>query len=76
VLTEVNETVRREINLFNEMRKVYLQQNWLQAEIMLAELLRFSPESKLYQLYADRVLRLKLNPPKEKWDGVFVFDTK
>jgi len=76
VLTEVSEDLLREVKLFNEMRQVYLQQNWSAAEKMLAELLSFSPDSKLYQIYADRVASLKLNPPTEQWDGVFVFDSK
>jgi adenylate cyclase len=76
VLTEVSEDLLREVKLFNEMRQVYLQQNWSSAESMLAELLSLSPDSKLYQIYVARVASLKLNPPDEQWDGVFVFDTK
>jgi adenylate cyclase len=76
VLTEVDETRQREVQLFNEMRKVYLQQNWSAAEKMLAELHSLSPDSKLYLIYSARVASLKLNPPTEQWDGVFVFDSK
>ena len=58
------------------MRRLYLRQNWDQAELQLMNLQRLSPSTELYKIYAERVAYVHKNPPASDWDGVYVFDTK
>lgn len=76
LLSELDQSIQNEVALFNGMREAYLQQNWPVAENSLLELKKSSPDSMLYQIYADRISNLKLNPPNKQWNGVFVFETK
>ncbi len=74
--TEVSQAVLDEIRTFDEMRRCYLKQNWDQAESHLLNLQKLSPDTSLYQIYAERIAYFRKNPPAENWDGVFVFNTK
>jgi len=74
--TEVDKALQDEIKLFHEMRRLYLRQDWEQAELQLMNLQRMSPDTALYRIYAERVAYFRKNPPAADWDGVFVFQTK
>ena len=74
--TEVDKALQDEIKLFHEVRRLYLRQNWEQAELQLMNLQRMSPDTALYRIYAERVAYFRKNPPAADWDGVFVFQTK
>jgi adenylate cyclase len=65
-----------ELKLFHQALKNYRRQDWAQAELQLYNLQRMSPQSKLYQVYAERIAYFRHNPPALNWDGVFVFETK
>jgi adenylate cyclase len=54
----------------------YRAQDWDGAERRLAQLLAGAPDSRLYQMYAQRVAFFRTNPPGSDWDGVFRFETK
>lgn len=73
---EVTQGVLNELELFHEMRRSYRKQDWATAGLELLKLERMSPDTALYGIYAERVAYFRKNPPGEKWDGVFVFDTK
>lgn len=53
----------------------YRRQDWDQAEGILHELVRSRP-AKLYELYLERIAYLRVNPPTEEWDGVWVYESK
>lgn len=74
--TEVSKALQDEIKLFHEVRRLYLRQDWEQAELQLMNLQRMSPDTALYKIYAERVAYFRKNPPEADWDGVFVFQTK
>lgn len=74
--TEVGKALQDEIKLFHEVRRLYLRQDWEQAELQLMNLQRMSPDTALYGIYAERVAYFRKNPPTADWDGVFVFQTK
>ena len=74
--TEVGKALQDEIKLFHEVRRLYLRQDWDQAELQLMNLQRMSPDTALYGIYAERVAYFRKNPPAADWDGVFVFQTK
>lgn len=73
---EVSGDVLEEMKLFHQVLKLYRKQDWEQAELQLFNLQKMSPQAKLYQVYAERVMYFRNNPPGEDWDGVFVFKTK
>lgn len=73
---EVGKELHDEIRLFHEVRRLYRNQDWDQAELQLMNLQRMSPGTALYSVYADRIAYFRKNPPGEEWDGVFVFQTK
>lgn len=76
LITEVSQAVQDEVNLFHEMRRLYRQQDWEQAELQLMDLQRMAPDNALYQIYSTRVAYFREKPPGDYWDGVFVFQTK
>lgn len=73
---EVEPAVLEEIRLFQQMLRLYRKQEWDKAELQLFNLSRLSPQTKLYEVYSERVAYYRNNPPGENWDGVFVFKTK
>jgi len=68
--------VLEEIKIFNQALRLYRKQDWDKAELQLLSLCNMSPQSKLYQVYAERVAYFRKEPPGENWDGVFTFKTK
>ncbi len=73
---EVGQAVVEEIKLFQQALRLYRKQDWDRAELQLFNLLKISPGCKLYEVYSERVVYYRNNPPGEDWDGVFVFKTK
>ena len=73
---EVEQAVLEESKLFQQALRMYRKQEWDKAELQLFNLLKIAPKSKLYEVYAERVIHYRSNPPGENWDGVFVFKTK
>ena len=73
---EVGQAVLEEIKLFQQVLRMYRKQEWDKAELQLFNLLKIAPQSKLYAVYAERVVHYRNNPPGGDWDGVFVFKTK
>jgi adenylate cyclase len=73
---EVGTALQDEVNLFHEALRLYRAQNWELAEKQLLELQRMSPNTALYQVYIERVIHFRNEPPAADWDGVFVFKRK
>jgi len=73
---EVGQAVLDEVKLFHQALRSYRKQEWDKAELELLSLHNMAPDSKLYQVYAERVAYYRANPPGENWDGVFIFKTK
>ncbi len=73
---EVPAEVLEQLTLWKQALRFYRAQDWEQAELQLLNLLRQAPESRLYQLYLERVALLRKNPPGADWDGVTTFETK
>ncbi|MFA5826690.1 MAG: adenylate/guanylate cyclase domain-containing protein, partial [Gallionellaceae bacterium] len=73
---QVDKDVLEEMKLFQQTLRSYHKQEWEQAELQLFNLQKMSPQAKLYQVYAERVVYFRNNPPGADWDGVFVFKTK
>lgn len=73
---EVSAGVLDELKLFNQALRMYRKQDWDAAELQLLSLRNMSPQTKLYQVYADRVAYFRKVAPSENWDGAFDFKTK
>ena len=65
-----------EVAAFERMRAHYRNQFWSGAMAELQTLLDRHPETRLYQLYRDRIEYFAKHPPGDAWDGVFNFQTK
>lgn len=64
------------LKLWQQMLRAYRAQDWDEAEVQLYNLSRQEPDCRLYHLYAERVARLRQEPPGEGWDGVTTFESK
>ena len=73
---EVDKDVLDELKLWHQTLRMYRSQKWDQVELNLFNLKRMSPESHLYDLYAERVAEKRRVPPPQDWDGVTAFDEK
>jgi adenylate cyclase len=72
----LTEEAQQELRLWNQALRHYRAMEWDQAEVALLNLTRLAPECALYRCYADRVARLRKQPPQEDWNGVWKFESK
>jgi adenylate cyclase len=54
----------------------YRKQEWDKSIALLNEALQLNPTDKLSQIYVERALYMKANPPGDHWDGVWVLKSK
>ena len=54
----------------------YRKQEWDKSLTALNEGLKMNPNDKLSQMYVERALFMKANPPGDDWDGVWVLKSK
>ncbi len=73
---QVVEQVMDEIDRFHRALDKFREQKWDDAEQILVKLAHADPNRKVYQVYVDRVMKLRHAPPGKNWDGVFTFTTK
>jgi adenylate cyclase len=73
---EVSEEWIKRANQFKSTLEAYRDQDWVTARQLLTELQREEPESKLYQLYLQRIDYFQSDPPAPDWDGVFTHKSK
>jgi adenylate cyclase len=74
--SEIDESVRRELELWNSTLRAYRTRRWDDAETGLGSLTRMNPACGLYRVYAAIVADKRRNPPPPEWDGVTAFDEK
>lgn len=67
---------KKELKLYSETMRLYRAQQWDMAELNFVNLQRTSRSPLLYQMYAERIVHFRQEPPPEKWDGVFEHKTK
>ena len=73
---EVDRDTRKELRRYHAALKHYRRQDWDNAEQEMFSLAREHPETRVYQMYVDRIMFFRKEPPGEDWDGVFTFETK
>ncbi len=65
-----------ELEFCREAIQLYRAQNWDLAELHFVNLQKMSPQRFLYEMYIERVVYFRQNPPGEGWDGVFTHRRK
>ncbi|MEH6447580.1 MAG: adenylate/guanylate cyclase domain-containing protein [Oleispira sp.] len=74
--TKVTREQKEEVARFSVVYDEYLQQSWVSALSKLDDLKRDFPESKIYQVYLDRIQNLREQELTQEWDGVFRHTSK
>lgn len=74
--SEISETQRRELALWQQALDQYRGQEWDAAEASLQQLAKLPEERKLYSLYLSRITTLRAQSLPQPWDGVWQFETK
>jgi adenylate cyclase len=64
------------VNYFSDGVNFYRDGKWDKAVSSFKKALKLHPEDKLSRTYIERCEFLKANPPAEKWEGVWVMDSK
>jgi adenylate cyclase len=73
---DIGQNVLDELELWNCTLRAYRLQQWDEAELNLARLVRMNPTCGLYRVYAVRLAEKRRDPPPPEWDGVTAFDEK
>jgi len=73
---EVEKALQDELKLWGQALKLYRSKDWDMAELQLINLRKLRPDSGLYNLFLERIVFLRANPPEDGWDGSWRFDTK
>lgn len=73
---ELDPAIRKEVRHFKQALEMYRRQSWDAAEREIFSLSRSKPDRKLYQIYLERIMHYRQNPPGEAWDGVWTHTSK
>ena len=73
---DVPATQERIINEFNQGLALYKKRKWAKAIHVFENITAMDPNLFAAQVYIERCLDLKKNPPSADWDGVYVMATK
>ena len=76
LLEEVSKAERKLIKQFHIGIKHFRAQRWDAAEREIFSLSQLEPERKIYQIYLDRIMEYRNNPPPENWDGSYTHTSK
>jgi adenylate cyclase len=73
---EASEDLISLVDTYERAYAKYVKQNWEEADRMFRELSEKDPDTKLYQVYLERISTLRHEDLEEDWDGTFRFTTK
>ena len=73
---DLEKNVKSELNRYKQALTGFRSQNWDKAEVDFFNLNRSDPDRKLYQIYLDRVVHFRDNPPGSNWDGAYTHTSK
>jgi len=76
LLETIDKSVRKDLKRFHLGLKLYRMQKWDDAEREIFTLNRADQDRKIYQIYLERIMRFRENPPPENWDGSFTHTSK
>ena len=75
-LAEADDAQQAQVAHWSDMLAAYRAQDWAAGQKLLAPLLAKDAKKVLYQLYAQRLASMALQPKDPNWDGATRFDTK
>ena len=73
---QVDQAKLDEINIWNQVLKLYRRQDWDLAELQLLNLQKRVPDGGLYPVFIERRAHFRAEPPGPGWDGAWTFETK
>ena len=76
LIDEVDKSIKDDLKRFKLAMKQYRSQYWDDAEREFFALSSVDKERKIYQIYLDRIMKYRENPPPENWDGSFTHTSK
>ena len=76
LLTELDDATDKDLRKYHRGLKYYRNKEWDNAEREFLELSSLDKECTIYQIYLNRILQFRENPPEGEWDGSFTHTTK
>jgi len=76
LIENIDRSVRMELRHFHLGLKHYRARRWDNAEQELFTLSRADPQRKIYQIYLDRIIQFRKQPPADDWDGSYTHTSK
>ncbi|MFM8391542.1 MAG: adenylate/guanylate cyclase domain-containing protein, partial [Methylophilaceae bacterium] len=76
LLSEVSEEIKQEVQTWSEVLAEYYAGNWSGFDKKLRAHTKTYGTQKLYEVYSERILEFKKNPPPAHWGGVYAFNEK
>ena len=73
---ELENNIRNACKRFNKALRFYREKNWDTAESEIFSLTQSQLKREVYQIYLNRIMHYRDNPPPPDWAGVFVHTTK
>ncbi len=75
-IEEMHKAVKTELRRFHKALAAFRQRQWDAAEREVFALAQANKACQVYNVYLDRIMFYRNNPPPPDWDGVFTHETK
>jgi adenylate cyclase len=76
LIDTIDKPVRMELRRYHLGLKYFRARRWDDAEQILFALGREYPRTSIYQIYLNRIMQFRKQPPPDNWDGVFTHTSK
>jgi adenylate cyclase len=73
---ELTPELENELTQYHAALDLYFQKKWDESYSIMFDLQKAHPDTKIYQLYTERLMAFKTNPAPDDWDGVYAHASK
>lgn len=73
---DISPRQKESLSMFAQAMELYISRDWDEALVLLRKLLTREPADFVTQLYIDRCVRFKAQPPDAEWVGQYIYTTK
>jgi len=73
---ELDPALRQDLARHRGAMQLYRAQKWDEAELEFFNLQQSERPHRVYELFIERIMFLRENPPGKDWDGAFTFTHK
>jgi len=73
---DLDKSVTSELTSYKQALRIFRSQDWDRAEVDFFNLSQSNPDRKVYQVYLDRIMHFRAEPPADDWDGVYDHTSK